>query len=60
MRSWKACSTVHSCGVGITQNTSVIITRVVLLSKNQSTWLCGLKDMQNRLLIARGEVRGGN
>ena len=27
MRSWKAWSTVHSCGVGITQTTSVIITR---------------------------------
>lgn len=27
MRSWKGCSAVHSWGVGITQNTLVIITR---------------------------------
>ena len=31
-----------------------------MLSKNQNTLLCGLRDKQNRLVVAKGEVgRGG-
>ena len=46
--------------MGITQNTLVIITRVGFAKQESKHLACGLRDKQNRLVVAKGEGgRGG-
>ena len=45
--------------MGITQNTLVIITESGFAIKNQNTWFCRLTDIENRLVVAKGEAGQG-